>query len=76
MRTDEASRTAERVAQRRATHQILDVPPVFVDPLACRILPPEVADQIGEREGSPVSRTSERFSRFAAASRRTPSRTP
>src|SRR6185369_8485137 len=29
--------TAERVAMRRAAHQILDVPPVFRDPLALRI---------------------------------------
>jgi len=34
------SRTAERVALRRATHQLLDTPPVFVDPLALRILGP------------------------------------
>ena len=29
--------TAERVAMRRAAHQVLDVPPVFADPLAPRI---------------------------------------
>jgi methyltransferase (TIGR00027 family) len=29
--------TAERVAMRRAAHQVLDVPPVFQDPLALRI---------------------------------------
>jgi len=33
-----ASKTAERVAMRRAAHQVLDVPPVFRDPLALRIL--------------------------------------
>ncbi len=32
------SRTALRVAQRRAAHQVLDDPPVFADPLALRIL--------------------------------------
>jgi len=37
----QASRTAYRVALRRATHQLLDVPPVFVDPVAIRILGPE-----------------------------------
>ena len=31
------SLTAERVAMRRATHQVLDVPPVFLDPLALQI---------------------------------------
>jgi hypothetical protein len=39
------SRTAERVALRRATHQLLDRPPVFVDPLALRIL-----DGLDERQ--------------------------
>jgi methyltransferase (TIGR00027 family) len=29
--------TAERVAMRRAAHQVLDVPPVFLDPLALQI---------------------------------------
>lgn len=32
------SRTAFRVALRRAAHQLLDPPPVFVDPLALRVL--------------------------------------
>jgi methyltransferase (TIGR00027 family) len=42
------SRTAERVAQRRAVHQLIDRPPVFVDPLAVRILPAEVARAVAE----------------------------
>jgi methyltransferase (TIGR00027 family) len=33
-----ASRTAQRVALRRAAHQLLDEPPVFSDPLALRII--------------------------------------
>ena len=37
----QASRTALRVALHRAAHQLLD-PPVFVDPLAVRILGPKV----------------------------------
>ena len=37
----QASRTAYRVALRRATHQLLDAPPVFVDPVAIRILGPD-----------------------------------
>ena len=36
------SRTALRVALHRAAHQLLDAPPVFVDPLAVRILGPKV----------------------------------
>jgi len=32
------SRTAQRVALRRAAHQLLDAPPVLADPLALRII--------------------------------------
>ncbi len=46
MREGVGSRTAERVAARRAAHQLLDAPLVFSDPLALRILAPEVAEQI------------------------------
>jgi methyltransferase (TIGR00027 family) len=38
VREGRASRTADRVAQRRAAHQILDRPLVFEDPLAVRIV--------------------------------------
>ena len=41
-----ASRTAWRVAIRRAEHQILDDPRVFDDPLSVRIIGPEVAAAI------------------------------
>jgi methyltransferase (TIGR00027 family) len=69
----QASRTAERVAARRAAHQILDVPPVFSDPLAFAILPEELAARIrndpSTQEGSPLSRYLRAFlavrSRFA-----------
>jgi methyltransferase (TIGR00027 family) len=37
------SLTAERVAVRRAVHQLLDIPPVFEDPLAVTILGPAQA---------------------------------
>jgi len=40
------SRTAYRVAIRRAAHQVLDRPPVFVDPVALRIVRREDADRI------------------------------
>jgi methyltransferase (TIGR00027 family) len=46
MEHGQASRTAERVAERRAVHQLIDVPPVFVDPLALRILRPDVAARV------------------------------
>jgi methyltransferase (TIGR00027 family) len=46
-----ASRTAERVAMRRAAHQIYDdAPLVFADPLAVRVLPPEALAELRERE--------------------------
>jgi methyltransferase (TIGR00027 family) len=54
------SHTAERVAARRAAHQLLDAPLVFSDPLALRILRPEVADRVREDpkylDRSPVSK--------------------
>ena len=46
MRDDGPSRTAARVAMRRAAHQLLDVPPVFIDPLALRLLRPDVRETI------------------------------
>lgn len=36
-----ASRTAHRVAVRRAEHQVLDTPRIFEDPLSLRIIEPE-----------------------------------
>jgi methyltransferase (TIGR00027 family) len=66
------SRTALRVAMRRAAHQILDRPLVLEDPFAIRILPSDAAAEIGrdpEREGHPFARAMRAFmavrSRFA-----------
>ena len=47
-----ASRTALRVARRRAAHQVLDVPRVFTDPLAAAI----VGDEVGWLD-NPASQT-------------------
>ena len=41
MNEERGSRTAERVAARRAAHQLLDKPVVFDDPLALRIAAPD-----------------------------------
>jgi methyltransferase (TIGR00027 family) len=41
METGRPSRTAFRVAQRRAIHQVLDQPPVLNDPIAIPLLGPE-----------------------------------
>ena len=46
MRPDEPSRTAFRVAMRRAAHQVLDRPPVLDDPIALRIIGPQRAEAI------------------------------
>jgi len=43
MREGRPSATAQRAAERRAAHQFVDHPPVFVDPLAIRIIGPEAA---------------------------------
>jgi methyltransferase (TIGR00027 family) len=46
---ERASRTAEAVAIRRAAHQVVDVPPLFVDPVAIRLLGRETAARLRER---------------------------
>jgi methyltransferase (TIGR00027 family) len=46
MREGSGSRTAERVAVRRAAHQLLDVPRVLDDPLALSILATEERDEL------------------------------
>ena len=63
MKTGSASRTAYRVAMRRAAHQVLDRPCVLDDPTAIRLLGPHfVLDR--EQEMSPYSRA---FRAFMAA---------
>ncbi len=53
------SRTAERVAMRRAAHQLYDRPLIFADPLALPILSDEAAARVrsaSEEEHTPASR--------------------
>jgi methyltransferase (TIGR00027 family) len=51
MQEGKASRTAERVATRRAAHQLYDdAPLVFADPLALRVLPPDALAELRARE--------------------------
>jgi methyltransferase (TIGR00027 family) len=68
---EHASRTAYRVAMRRASHQLLDQPLVFDDPLALRLLRPEHADALRANpdhvDSGPVSSYLRAF--FAARSR-------
>jgi methyltransferase (TIGR00027 family) len=40
------SRTAQGAAMHRAAHQLLDMPPLFVDPLAVRIIGPEAEREL------------------------------
>jgi methyltransferase (TIGR00027 family) len=54
MHEDGASRTALRVAARRAAHQILDRPPVFDDPLALAIVGADAVEK-EVSESSPPS---------------------
>src|SRR5262245_35524284 len=51
------SRTARRVAMRRAAHQLYDRPLVFEDPLAVQILGPEIVATLEtDSAGVPESR--------------------
>lgn len=63
------SRTAQRVAVRRAAHQLLDRPIVFEDPYALRIIGPDAAVATGARADGRVSSSFRAFmavrSRFA-----------
>jgi methyltransferase (TIGR00027 family) len=56
MQEGKASRTAERVAERRAAHQVRDRPLVLVDPIALRVIDPDVARML--REHPPEKETS------------------
>jgi methyltransferase (TIGR00027 family) len=66
------STTAQRVAMRRAAHQLLDTPLVFEDPLAMAVIGPEAAAEIaagGARQDGAAGRYMRAFlvarSRFA-----------
>ena len=48
--------TAQRVAMRRATHQLIDNPRVFEDPLAVRILGPEIAAELTAEPSNELER--------------------
>jgi hypothetical protein len=55
---EKCSRTAYRVALRRASHQLLDDPKVFDDPLAWRVLGPKTMAELQSDSGvnNPLSR--------------------
>ena len=52
MKEGQGSRTADRVAERRAAHQVRDRPLVLDDPIALRVIRPEVAHEL--RTNPPV----------------------
>lgn len=64
MLDNNSSVTAHRVAFRRAAHQVLDNPPVFLDPLALKILGPATLSKIQrhtEDLQQPISRALRAF---------------
>jgi methyltransferase (TIGR00027 family) len=63
MKPGRASKTALRVAIRRAAHQVMDKPPVLNDPIAIRLIGPEFARDM-ERAQHKVARD---FRAFMAA---------
>ncbi len=63
METGQASKTALRVAIRRAAHQLTDLPPVLDDPIAVRLVGPSYPRDM-ERAMHPVARD---FRAFLAA---------
>jgi methyltransferase (TIGR00027 family) len=63
------SRTAWMVAVRRAAHQLLDQPPVFVDPLATRILGCRTTQELEQNPHFRAHRVSDRFLRAFLAAR-------
>ncbi|HXZ13731.1 MAG TPA: SAM-dependent methyltransferase [Candidatus Sulfotelmatobacter sp.] len=67
MRTEQPSATALRVAIRRAAHQILDVPKVFDDPLAGRILGAEAARLLESEVQESQTQLSRSLRAFVAA---------
>lgn len=69
MKPNEASGTAQRVALRRAAHQLLDKPLVFDDPLAVQILgmSPSALDEALQQEAMPSAAAMRAF--MAARSR-------
>jgi methyltransferase (TIGR00027 family) len=67
MRDARPSATAQRVAMRRAAHQILDSPRVLDDPIALPILGPEVAAQLESERGKSDSYAARSLRAFMVA---------
>lgn len=67
MKENTPSRTAQRVAMRRAEHQILDEPRVFEDPLAMAVIGRDAADRLHSTPETPKDRASRHLRAFMAA---------
>ena len=67
MEENRPSRTAFRVAVRRAAHQVLDDPVVFRDPVALRIIGPRHASQISDPQSGEAALSSPMLRAFLAA---------
>jgi methyltransferase (TIGR00027 family) len=59
--------TAQRVAMRRAAHQLFDRPPVFEDPLAVTVIGEEAAAQLGSGPDSFETTAARRLRAYMAA---------
>jgi len=64
MEEGQASRTADRVAERRAAHQVRDRPLVLDDPIALRVIRPEVAHEL---RTNPPTREANKLSPYLRA---------
>ena len=71
MITNQASRTALGAAMLRAAHQLVDHPPVFVDPLALRILGGEAEAQLRAPDERAMSQGAAALRAFIAVRSRT-----
>jgi methyltransferase (TIGR00027 family) len=67
MTTATSSATAQRVAMRRAAHQLLDDPPVFEDPLALAVIGEEAAGKLKRELSAPEAPGSRQMRAFMAA---------
>jgi len=67
MQEAKPSRTAMRVAMRRAAHQLIDVPKVLDDPIALKILGPDARERLQGGEGTGSDRLSRALRAFMAA---------
>jgi methyltransferase (TIGR00027 family) len=67
MREAKPSRTAFRVAMRRAAHQVVDHPKVLDDPLALKIIGPEAAEKVKAAAGDHAGYVSRSLRAFLVA---------